>query len=259
MEVLRVRIIARHIRYESLVYDIWHWFCFVDCLCVGYVWWPSRESTISDHFSFYHPLQLEGFKQCSDEFSWVRIKPENIAKFAKEEEERSYGIVNSSSSGSGGGSGDKLGALCSVIENSGSSRVEEDEEEQGSSSGKNSNSNSNSEFRHLEYVLRREDVGHYIGVRYAVEEVGGSGGSNGALSIGDVNVSVGSSSGSGKKAGQQSSTKKQQQHYNYRYIALATSHGPVKPGPPRLLDFCVTGTMKVRVCLLVCLWGIVGG
>jgi hypothetical protein len=37
---------------------------------------------------------------------------------------------------------------------------------------------------------------------------------------------------------------KQEVHVVYKYLAL-TSHGAVKPGPPRLTDFDVTGSMKV--------------
>jgi hypothetical protein len=37
---------------------------------------------------------------------------------------------------------------------------------------------------------------------------------------------------------------RQEVHVVHKYLAL-TSHGPVKPGPPRLTDFDVTGSMKV--------------
>jgi hypothetical protein len=136
-----------------------------------------------------------------------------------------------------------------------------------------------------EYVLTREDVGYFIGVRYDVEmtvdvvvEGQGEAAAAGAASNenktegadasqGDASVSesaaqseaVSASAGkdlAGAVAPQGPATSektatttsapavKQEVRVVHKYLAL-TSHGAVKPGPPRLTDFDVTGSMKV--------------
>ena len=111
-------------------------------------------------------------------FSWIRIKPENIDKFSKNAEE-----------------GTDLSSFCEVIEQ------------------KQTHAEGERELGELEYSLSREDVGHFLGVRFE---------STPAL------VEEGSESA----------------QVVHKYITLL-KHGVVLPGPPRLTDFNVTGSMQV--------------
>ena len=71
------------------------------------------------------------------------------------------------------------------------------------------------ELSEWEYCLTREDVDHYLGVRLEVPHT--VVGEDGAHTTHGV---------------------------QHKYVTLLR-HGAVKPGPPRLTDFDITGTMKV--------------
>lgn len=123
-------------------------------------------------------------------FQWIRITPEFVEKFSEDFEE--------------------------IIEPSWYCEANVDI------------SDSVNEMRSLmEYVLTREDVGHFMGVRY--EE---------AASAQEEAVAM------GKNATDDSQTC-QTKNVVYKYLTLL-KHGVVKPGPPRLTDFNITGSMQVR-------------
>ena len=135
---------------------------------------------------------------------------------------------------------------------------------------------------HAQYVLTREDVGHFIGVRYeewlAVDEqphssleetatlsttyaaaaVVAAPNSSSTTETAASALSNSSTNPSGRNKnnhinvqhhhhqqhGQPPTPPEPDMHVVYRYLTL-TSHGPVKPGPPRLTEFDINGTMKV--------------
>jgi hypothetical protein len=76
----------------------------------------------------------------------------------------------------------------------------------------------------MDYVLSREDVGYYMGARFELAS---------------------SSSGYRTAEEQQEEGSSEAQLMQYKFVSLL-KHGPVRPGPPRLTDFSIVGSMKVR-------------
>lgn len=119
----------------------------------------------------------------------------------------------------------------------------------------------------FDLVLSREDVGKYIGFRYTFRSrvgenkssddtsstalVATSSGTEQEVSIGvdqititnDNTVTAEDSSSASNQSQDNSLLKCPQEKLEY---VILTCHGPVKPGPPRLLDFSVSGLMKVN-------------
>lgn len=115
-------------------------------------------------------------------FCWIRIKPENVDKFSEEAEDET-----------------DLAPFYEVIEQ------------------KQTHAEGEREVGELEYSLSREDVGHFLGVRYEFTP---------ALVAEDTEGA---------------------QKVHHKYVTLL-KHGVVLPGPPRLTDFSVTGSMQVCFC-----------
>lgn len=82
----------------------------------------------------------------------------------------------------------------------------------------------------MDYVLSREDVGYYMGARFE---------------------HTSSSSGYFTEEEEQQQQGSEAQLVQYKFVSLL-KHGPVKPGPPRLTDFSIVGSMKVRRSLNIC-------
>jgi hypothetical protein len=168
-------------------------------------------------------LKLEGIAIGRAHFAWVRIKPEHLERFAYIASDSPNGAVESPP-------GSLLGYY-EVVDMAAAAVAAQKISEAATSD----NPDTQRIIDPMEYVLTKEDVGHIIGVRYIADK-GKIVDNNNSSSSGPVNVSDAGGEG-------------------YRFLTL-TSHGEVAPGPPRLLDFCVTGSMKVSLsvsCVQQCL------
>lgn len=166
--------------------------------------------------SCYYTTQLEGFDGPLPPFTWIRIDPAHLRYFAEDFE----------------------GLVAPAF------YQEAQQEHPLGGDGQPTHADN-------EYVLTREDVGFYMGVRYDV------------VRESDVCLSRSSTPGpppppsaielitgdaeaeTEAEVGAEEQQQTGEDAPEYKFIVLST-HGVVKPGPPRLTTFDIGGTMKVR-------------